>query len=181
MKGTGLVVQILIRQISATLLAAALLVWAWIVVDVSWALALVVQLLGTSWAALILKSPELLMPNWWWHVQAGEARWYRRLGVGLFNKVLSAIGWNGAVNAARGFDGTRARVAALELGARRSEAAHVLLFSGSVVVVAAALAFARPGLALWSALLALPFHAYPVMLQRIVRHRAQRHGERPAG
>lgn len=175
-----MVVQVLIRQVIATVLAAALLVWAWTVVDVSWVLALVVQLIGTSWAALVMRSPESLMPSWWWHVHAGEACGYRRLGVGLVNKTLSATGWNRAVNADRGFDGTRAGLGDLEVGTRRSEAAHVLLLGGSVAVVAAALAFARPGLALWSALLALVLHAYPAMLQRAVRHRVQRLSERPA-
>lgn len=163
-----------IRHVGTTLVAAAFIVWAWEVVDVDWFLALVVQGLGTTWIFFALRSPERLLPDRWWRVHAAEIPWYRGLGARLIDTVLAVLRWNRAVDTGRGFDGTRASLKFLDRGTRRSEVAHLFLLGGSVAFVAIALALGRVELALWSALFAAGFHAYPVMIQRSLRHRIQR-------
>lgn len=163
----------LLRQLGTTIFAATVIVVAWTVVYVDWLLALVVQLFVTAWVAITVTSPERLFPEAWWHVRSAEVRRYRYIGAVLYNDVLSLTGWNRAIEADRGFDGTRAGLAVLERGTQRSEAAHVLLLLGTFALVTVAFVLDRIGLACWLLVFAVVFHAYPVMVQRTLRRRVR--------
>lgn len=106
-------------------------------------------------------------------VSAHEDRTYRTLGVTAFNALLRAISWNRAVAQMRGFDGTRSSLAALDAGTRESETAHGFATVLALVLALAALATGHAWGALWIALLMIPLHLYPWMLQRHVRYRLQ--------
>ncbi|MBB2925332.1 hypothetical protein [Cellulomonas cellasea] len=160
-------------DVAVTLAALVLLVLAWTVVEAG-VLAWGAQWTALCWAALVLREPQRWLPRRRVRVGADEVRRYRRCGVELFGRALGAVGWNRAVDAGRGFDGTRATLDALEAGTRRSEGAHLLLLGLTVLLAVAGLVLGRPGVAVWSAVLAVPFHVYPVLLQRTTRYRLQR-------
>ncbi|WP_258724298.1 hypothetical protein [Cellulomonas sp. NS3] len=160
-------------DVAVTSAVLALLVLAWRVVDAG-VLAWGAQWTGLCWAAVVLREPERWLPRRWTPVRRAELRWYRRCGVEVFRRALGAVGWNRSVDAGRGFDGSRATLDALETGTRRSEGAHVLLLGLTALLAAAGLVLGRPAVAAWSAALAVPFHVYPVLLQRTTRYRLQR-------
>jgi hypothetical protein len=96
---------------------------------------------------------------------------YRRLGVVGFMRLLQRIGWTRVMRDATIFDGTRATLASYERATRHSEHAHLCLF---LVVLAPMLGAAAQGW--WDAFgylgaMNVGFHLYPVMLQRLQRHR----------
>lgn len=85
-------------------------------------------------------------------------------------RLLRAAGWDRVVARVRGFDGTRAGLAALERHTRLSEASHLL--GGAVAVALLAARADRPVRgALSAAGSAVLLHAHPVLLQRALRGR----------
>lgn len=104
-------------------------------------------------------------------VAAWEPIVYRRLGVGAFMRFLQRIGWTAAVRERKNFDGTRATLTAYERATRHGENAHAWLLVIALVLSAGAMARGDDLGAFWIASMSVPFHVYPILLQRSQRAR----------
>ncbi len=131
----------------------------------------------TALAGVLLRRRARLDAGWF-VVSGREHRWHRYLGVGLFRRVLRAVGWDGVVGRVRRFDGTRAGLAVLDRHTRLSEASHLAGVAAGVAAALVALAAGRPASAARRLALALVLHTHPVLLQRAVRARIARLGRR---
>ena len=115
-----------------------------------------------------------LLPRRWFRVPAGERILHRLLGVGVFAWLLDFSGWNRRVaRPLRGFDGTRAGLASLELSALGGIIAHGACFVIHSLVAAAAVFTGHEWGALWILLPGVVLHLYPVLLQRSIMLRIQ--------
>ncbi|WP_162875613.1 hypothetical protein [Sphingomonas crusticola] len=114
-------------------------------------------------------------PRRWFRVAAGERPLHRLLGIGLFERLLEASGWNRRVaRPMRGFSGRRGGLDALAWGLRANMGAHAACFAIHLALAALAL-LGRHGLAgaLWMLVPGVVLHAYPVLLQRAILLRLQ--------
>lgn len=101
-----------------------------------------------------------------------ETLWLERLRVKEFGQWLDCIGWNRLITEARAFGGRRGRLAWLAEQTWRSEIGHAWALCVTVLVTGG-LAFTWPVAAVCLLGLALPFHLYPIGLQRALRQRIQ--------
>jgi hypothetical protein len=99
---------------------------------------------------------------------------YRRLGVLQYGAVLRRVGWERATSSGRSFDGTRSSLPDLERRTRMSEFAHVVLGVFGTGMVVVALACHAWDAAAWLFVANVVLHAYPIMLQRVLRARLHR-------
>jgi hypothetical protein len=137
------------------------------------AFALVTHFLLMFWAVAVSAAWAPPLDHRWFVVQSWEPRSYRTMGAPLFERGLSAIGWNRLVEGTRAFDGSGAGLPALDEHTRRSELAHLVCFLVAVVVAAGAVWSRWWSGAAWLVGLGVVVHLYPVMLQRLLRGRIQ--------
>ncbi|PPF40710.1 MULTISPECIES: hypothetical protein [unclassified Rathayibacter] len=172
----------MIRILVATVLAAALLAAGWTAIGPSHPVfAAVAQMVLTSWAALTFGGRTRPLEQSWFDVGRREPALLRALGVGVFGRLLDVVGWNRLVTRERGFDGTRAGLAALDQHTRRSEAVHVACTAVGVALALAATVTGATGGAAWLLGSTIAVQLYPALLQRLVRARIQRAGRAARG
>lgn len=166
--GTPLLGPLLITAMAAGGVAAG-----WVVIGPTGPVfAAVTQGFLLAWAALGFPH-RCEIPDWGWlRVRRWEPRLYAGVRVGLFGTVLDLIGWNRAVTAERGFDGTRRGLGILDQHTRRSEIAHAICLLVSMALALAA-AFGSWIGAVWLMGLGIAVHLYPALLQRVIRARIQ--------
>jgi len=126
-----------------------------------------------AWTSAALQVAQPLLRSRWFAVRAWEPRVYRRLGVLQYGALLRRVGWEHATSG-RSFDGTRSSLPDLERRTRMSEFAHVVIGSVGTGMVVVALAHHAWDAAGWLFAANVVLHAYPIMLQRVVRARLQR-------
>ncbi len=158
--------------------AAAVAGVAWAAGDAlgldSFAFAWVTHFLLMLWMSAILAALPPRLDGPWYRVRSWEPRWYRRLGVWHFMRLLRAVGWERAMRGRRAFDGTRASLAGLDRDTRGSECGHLVLAVVGVVLVMVVGAVRGWAAVTWLAVLTIVLHGYPVLLQRAMRHRVER-------
>jgi len=96
------------------------------------------------------------------------------LGVLKYGALLCRVGWERATSSGRSFDGTRSSLPDLERRTRMSEFAHVVLGALGTGMVVVALACHAWDAAAWLFAANVVLHAYPIMLQRVLRARLHR-------
>jgi hypothetical protein len=116
-----------------------------------------------------LLAPRLDGPRF--AVSAREVLVYRALGSIGFMRLLRAIGWERLMRSGRTFVVGRATLAEYERATRVGENAHALLFVFTLLVALTALILGHALAAAWLVGVGVPFHVYPVMLQRTQRAR----------
>lgn len=94
---------------------------------------------------------------------------YRWLGVWLFNRILTTIGWNRAVRAMRDDLDAGDRKRRTLRGTELSETGHVLAGAATVLLAVVAVLSSHVHGALQILLVGVVVHGYPIMLQRTVR------------
>ncbi|PPB47800.1 hypothetical protein C4K88_16955, partial [Arthrobacter pityocampae] len=106
-----------------------------------------------------------------YRVRAFEPRLYTLLGAELLRRVLDLVGWNRLIRQMRHSETRSSGLARFLRGAEQSETAHLL---GAAATILLAMTAAVTGHTHGSGqilLIGLILHAYPVMIQRIVRYR----------
>ncbi|WP_146078970.1 hypothetical protein [Rathayibacter sp. AY1E6] len=172
----------MIRTLVPTVLAAALLAAGWTAIGPSHPVfAVVAQMVLTGWAALTFGARTRPLEQSWFDVGRREPTVLRALGVGVFGRLLDVVGWNRLVTRERGFDGTRAGLAALDQHTRRSEAVHLACTAVGVALALAATVTGATGGAAWLLGSTIAVQLYPALLQRLVRARIQRAGRAARG
>jgi hypothetical protein len=151
---------------------------AWFVLGPSRPWRGVIVVLGTS--ALVPAVPARFMrrvPRQWFRVPTGERALHRILGVGVFGWLLNVSGWNRrVVEPLRGFSGKRAGLLSLEESARFGVISHGIGFAIHVLLAVLVLFGRHPwSAALWILLPGVVLHLYPVLIQRSIMLRLQRH------
>jgi hypothetical protein len=127
-----------------------------------------------AWTSAVLEVVQPLLRSRWFHVRDREPLVYRRLGVLQYGAVLRRVGWERATSSGRSFDGTRSSLPDLERRTRMSEFAHVVLGVFGTGMVVVALACHAWDAAAWLFVANVVLHAYPIMLQRVLRARLHR-------
>ncbi|PPH88943.1 hypothetical protein [Rathayibacter sp. AY1D3] len=172
----------MVRTLVLTAVAAALLAAAWHAIGPSRPVfAAVAQMVLTGWAALTFGARTRPLEQSWFDVGRREPTVLRALGVGVFGRLLDVVGWNRLVTRERGFDGTRAGLAALDQHTRRSEAVHVACTAVGAALALAATVTGATGGAAWLLGSTIAVQLYPALLQRLVRVRIQRAGRAARG
>ena len=138
------------------------------------AFAWIAHFMMMAWTSAVLQVVQPLLRSRWFHVRAWEPRVYRRLGVLQFGALLRRVGWERAMSPGRPFDGTRSSLPGLERRTRMSEFAHLVLGAVGTGMVGVAVAHHAWDAAAWLFAANVVLHAYPIMLQRVVRARLYR-------
>lgn len=115
------------------------------------------------------------LPGRWFRVPESERILHRIVGVGIFDWLLDAIGWNRRIaKPMRDFSGKRAGLSALEQGVRANASAHGTCFAIHMLLAVLALFSRHPWSgAFWMLLPGIVVHLYPVLLQRFILLRLQ--------
>lgn len=166
--------RLVLLALLTTAIAAGGIVAAWVFIGPSgFVFAWVTHFILMAWVSPLVH-PRMRVPDYeWCRVRLWEPPLYGALGVQVFGKLLDVIGWNRLISRERAFDGTRQGLDGLDQHTRRSEVGHsVCLLITSVLAFGLLASGSRVG-ALWLMGLAVPFHLYPVLLQRLLRSRIQ--------
>jgi len=162
------------RFFGSTLIAGGFVVAAW------WAIgperlvfAIVVQMLLMAWAAFVVTERFPLLRSSWFRVSKWETSLYRKVGVGVFGRLLGVVGWNQIVVRERGYQVTREGMLVLEQHTRRSEVAHLLCTCAGLGLAVASLVTGALIGAVWLLVSTIVLQLYPALLQRFVRARLQ--------
>jgi hypothetical protein len=140
----------------------------------SFAFAWVVHFVLMLWMSAALRALQPRLAGPWYRVRSWEPRWYRRVGVWQFMRLLRVVGWERAMRERRAFDGSRSSLAGLHRDTRMSECGHVVLFVVGALLVVVAVAVRAWSAVAWLSILNVLLHGYPVLLQRAMRHRVER-------
>ena len=116
---------------------------------------------------------ERLLPATYYVIRrpARLKKWYRRLGVEGFRRMLLATFWRNPERRSSFYDGTRAGLRQMARSARKAEFGHLWPF---IILTVLALIYATKGFWLLGAtMLAINvvFNGYPILLQRNHRRR----------
>lgn len=155
-------------------IATAVIAAAWVFIGpTGFIFAWVTHFILMAWAAAAV-GPRMRVPDHeWLRVRPWEPRLYRSVGAKAFGRLLDAAGWNRLITRERGFDGTRKGLDGLDQHTRRSEIGHLVCWCATVVLAVGALWAGSWVGAVWLLGLGVPFHLYPVLLQRVLRARIQ--------
>jgi Glycosyl-4,4'-diaponeurosporenoate acyltransferase len=138
------------------------------------AFAWITHFMMMAWTSAVLEVVQPLLRSRWFHVRDREPLVYRRLGVLQYGALLRRVGWERATSSGRSFDGTRSSLPDLERRTRTSEFAHVVLGAVGAGMVVVGLACHAWDAAAWLFAANVVLHAYPIMLQRVLRARLHR-------
>jgi|SRR5690625_3713131 len=111
-------------------------------------------------------------------VAAREPRIYAVLGADALRRFLGRVGWNRAIDSMREQEPGRTRLERQVRGTELSETGHAV---GGIATVLLAMAAAIANHLVGAGqilLIGILVHAYPIMIQRIVRNRILRHSRR---
>ncbi|MTB87240.1 hypothetical protein H9L21_07240 [Aeromicrobium senzhongii] len=104
-------------------------------------------------------------------VSSAEPRIHALLGADALRRLLGRIGWNSVIDSPREHGEGHTRRTRLLRGTELSETGHIIAGVATLLLAAAAVGTAHVAGAVQIILVGLPLHAYPIMIQRIVRQR----------
>ncbi|MDQ0734680.1 glycosyl-4,4'-diaponeurosporenoate acyltransferase CrtO family protein [Arthrobacter agilis] len=136
--------------------------------------AIVVQ--GAFLFMALLSGPALVdVARSRYRVRTCEPRMYTLFGAEALRRLLDVAGWNRVISQMRLAEEGESRRARFLRGTEQSETGHCLGFAATALLVSIAAATTHPKGAGQILLVGVILHAYPVMMQRIVRFRITRH------
>ncbi|WP_394253481.1 glycosyl-4,4'-diaponeurosporenoate acyltransferase CrtO family protein [Arthrobacter pityocampae] len=106
-----------------------------------------------------------------YRVSAFEPRLYTLLGAELLRRVLDLVGWNRLIRQLRHSETGPSGLARFLRGAEQSETAHLLGAAATLLLAVTAAVMGHTQGSGQILLIGMILHAYPVMIQRIVRYR----------
>nr|WP_283251595.1 hypothetical protein [Aeromicrobium duanguangcaii] len=104
-------------------------------------------------------------------VTSAEPRIYALLGADALRRLLGRIGWNSVIGSLREHGEGHTRRTRLLRGTELSETGHIIAGVATLLLAAVAIGTAHVAGAVQVILVGLVLHGYPIMIQRIVRHR----------